>query len=556
MFLFPVRCYPNTYDLQDNVVTDLELDDFYHELYGDISYSWMHPYTNTTYYSSNIRYLGDMKNLLRKDTYSQDIEKVHKYVTKYTDFISQPKNDFLTHHQFIEWERIGFFNENPHAMLGLSAYNITSPVMSLIMPLVFFIMPFLIVKFALKKDLTFDSYMDVVKKQLDQNPFGRSIMHIGSPDSTLEQKMYGFGMVCLYVMNIYNNALSCMKFYRNLYHISDFIIETNEYLEHSRDLLEHHIKHKPCNDIYRSQLDKLHKEITLLMEDVDYVEPFNLQFSSIISIGQRLSTYYKLYNSKEVRNLMEKLHSFHSFIFVVERIKEKLNHKTITFCNIHTSPESHSEFRKYKYPFLVLRKDKREIISNNVNLENNYLVTGPNASGKTTNIKAILMNQIISQQFGCGFFEKATIKPYDYLYSYINIPDTSDRFSLFQAESKRCLDIIHNIQKYSSKSHFCVFDELYSGTNPLEATMAARAFITYISSFNVRFILTTHYYKLCKNSKEFRNVKNYCMKTTKKSDGTLQYLYRFKKGVSKQLGGIEVLRNLNYPPEILLSLEV
>jgi DNA mismatch repair ATPase MutS len=316
------------------------------------------------------------------------------------------------------------------------------------------------------------------------------------------------------------------------------------------------MKHTPFNQKYQDQLASLSETINNQIDELSYVEPFNLQFQSIITIGQRLSTYYNLYNSPEVRGLMENLRVFHSFIYIIERIKQKVNSKKMKFCNISQEQDTHSQFNKYAYPFLVLReKCNNELVRNNVTLQHNYLVTGPNASGKTTNIKAILMNQILSQQFGCGFYESATIKTYDYLYSYINIPDTSDRFSLFQAESKRCLDIINNIRNNPKNSHFCVFDELYSGTNPLEATMAARAFIKYISSFNVRFILTTHYYKLCKNVKQFTNVKNYCMKTKKLNDGNLKYLYKFGKGMSKQLGGIEVLRNLNYPQEILVSLE-
>ena len=41
------------------------------------------------------------------------------------------------------------------------------------------------------------------------------------------------------------------------------------------------------------------------------------------------------------------------------------------------------------------------------------------------------MNIILSQQIGYGFYEKAEIKPYDYLHCYLNIPGTSGRDSLF-----------------------------------------------------------------------------------------------------------------------------
>ena len=59
--------------------------------------------------------------------------------------------------------------------------------------------------------------------------------------------------------------------------------------------------------------------------------------------------------------------------------------------------------------------------------------------------------------------------------------------------------ILETNNQYPKKTHFCIFDELYSGTNPDEASQAGKAFINYLSRFsNVDFILTTHYFKTCK----------------------------------------------------------
>ena len=63
-------------------------------------------------------------------------------------------------------------------------------------------------------------------------------------------------------------------------------------------------------------------------------------------------------------------------------------------------------------------------------------LTGTN--GKTTTIKTALINIILSQQIGYGCFESLKLCPYDNIYCYLNIPDTSGRDSLFQAEARRC----------------------------------------------------------------------------------------------------------------------
>ena len=121
-------------------------------------------------------------------------------------------------------------------------------------------------------------------------------------------------------------------------------------------------------------------------------------------------------------------------------------------------------------------------ITNTVDItKNNFIITGPNASGKTTLLKTTLINLILSQQIGFGCYTKCSIIPYDFFYSYLNIPDTSGRDSLFQAEARRCLDILHIIQQDPDKRHFCIFDELYSGTNPREAISSAKYYLEYLA---------------------------------------------------------------------------
>ena len=64
-----------------------------------------------------------------------------------------------------------------------------------------------------------------------------------------------------------------------------------------------------------------------------------------------------------------------------------------------------------------------------------------------------------------GFFNKGKTKLYTNIHCYLNIL-TLDRDSLFQAEARRCVNIIHSLK--NKGNHFCIFDELYSGTNHMK----------------------------------------------------------------------------------------
>jgi len=164
------------------------------------------------------------------------------------------------------------------------------------------------------------------------------------------------------------------------------------------------------------------------------------------------------------------------------------------------SLDSKSEFKEQFYPALV----NDSPVKNSCSFNKNMIISAPNKAGKTTILKTTAINIIFTQQVGCGFYSSAVLTPYTHIHSYLNIPDTSGRDSLFQAEARRCKDILNIISDKSDNRfrHFCIFDELYSGTNPEEASKAGYAFLEYLSKRqNVNFILTTHYLSICKNIK-------------------------------------------------------
>ena len=72
--------------------------------------------------------------------------------------------------------------------------------------------------------------------------------------------------------------------------------------------------------------------------------------------------------------------------------------------------------------------------------------------------KMLLINVILSQQYGYGYFDNGVLNPYDHIHCYLNIPDTSGRDSLFQAEARRCKNIIDTIETHANEKHFCIFE--------------------------------------------------------------------------------------------------
>lgn len=197
---------------------------------------------------------------------------------------------------------------------------------------------------------------------------------------------------------------------------------------------------------------------------------------------------------------------------------------------------------------------KEECVRNDVILDTFGVITGPNASGKTTYLKTTAINVILCQQFGVGFFSECKMRPYKKIHSYLNIPDTSGRDSLFQAESRRCKEILDSIKNDSGRQ-FCIFDELYSGTNPKEATKSAYAFMEYLRQFkHVDLLLTTHYVSICdewtEKSETKRTIENYKMVVEQTETRNIP-TYKIAPGVSHIEGAIGILTDMDYPKEMI-----
>lgn len=260
-----------------------------------------------------------------------------------------------------------------------------------------------------------------------------------------------------------------------------------------------------------------------------------------------MKLYYKLHSSVELEENLRYSFGFAGFIDNILGVYNNLAARTVNFATF--SPSAELMITGQYYPS---HKDEK-YVPNKCVLNKNIILSGPNASGKSTHIKTTCLNIIFAQTFGCGFFQTCEMVPYERIHTYLNIPDTSGRDSLFQAESRRCKEIVDIIRTSPHERHFCIFDELFSGTNPVEATKAGYAVLDYISKFkNVNFILTTHYTEICDRFKKSKRIRNFKMKTlVDKNTDKLTYTYKVRRGISKIQGAIDVLKGMEFPREII-----
>ena len=254
--------------------------------------------------------------------------------------------------------------------------------------------------------------------------------------------------------------------------------------------------------------------------------------------------FYLLFTDLSVQESIRYLLDFNGYVDNIIGLQTRIKEKAINMCKFNEKKTTLKDSYYIALPYATCKK-------NNISISKNILITGPNAAGKTTLLKSTLFNILTSQQIGYGCYKSANIHMYDYFHCYVNIPDTSQRDSLFQSEARRCKNILSLIEQNKDKRHFCIFDELYSGTNPYEAVSTSYAYLSYLSKHKyIRFMITTHYIQLCETLDTNKMIANKHMETLI-DDKKYTYTYKLKSSISKIKGGVKVLRDLQYPEEII-----
>ena len=605
IFKLPIEYCDTKIPLNKNIITDLELwNDADRErvsLYGNIfNKETLFGRTNldmwSKYYTNDRDFLRESQQLYREYHDREYMSKIPDNELLQDSQASLSIDDetiynlsteifhdegFIDRFHYIDLPVFKDLNKNESVLQIMAYQNLSSPAFALVMPVLMLILPFFIIKIQ-GHEITFERYADFIKKLLGNHILGQ--LFCGFADAPFEKKVYMVVSLGLFIFQIYSNINTCKNYFTNIKYVhdtlntvriflTDSITKIENFLKYSRDL----ITYRPFND----ELANRRESIEEYLLSINKIGEYRFDIKKILELGYLMKCFYILNNDNRLTETIKWCFGFTGYIENISRLQIELREGRMNFCNfiIDSGDNDLKQDKKGKGDAkkrdIVLRDcyfaglNGKNPVTNTVRLANNIIITGPNAAGKTTLLKSVLYNIIISQQIGCGFYSKADLKLYDFIHCYINIPDTGDRDSLFQAECRTCRDILTTIMDNPDKNHFCVFDELYSGTNPYEAIASGYSYLDYVSKFsNINFVLTTHYIGLC-SLLESKTNKNYYMEiltspsnaikdisdNSIENDNIYTYTYTMVSGISKVKGGIKVLKDLSYPEQIVKNMK-
>ena len=271
---------------------------------------------------------------------------------------------------------------------------------------------------------------------------------------------------------------------------------------------------------------------------------------SFYSIGSQLS-YFKTLNIERYKLITER-------IFVIDCLLSFV--KTSTLYNL--SYPKYQDLHTVNSPFIDMKKfchinllENKNCVMNDISFGKDHklngIITGPNAGGKSTCIKGLLTNVILSQTICMGSFEVLHFTPFKHINTQINIPDCKGVSSLFEAEMYRCKDNLDEIKNLSGKEFSLVtMDELFNSTNVVEGIAGAYAILNKMSTYpNVINIITTHFTYLTK-LKKTNKFDLYKMNAIVHKNG-IEYPYTLTRGVSSQTIALDILEMNNFDKDII-----
>ncbi|MCR5503393.1 MAG: hypothetical protein K6F53_10320 [Lachnospiraceae bacterium] len=195
----------------------------------------------------------------------------------------------------------------------------------------------------------------------------------------------------------------------------------------------------------------------------------------------------------------------------------------------------------------------KDPVANSVDTSRGILLTGSNASGKSTFLKCVALNAIFAQTLHTCFASEYEGAMFRTISSMSHRDDILSGESYYMAEiraMKRILVLID--QKNETNPVLCFVDEILSGTNTKERIAAGAKILEYLNGHGALTFAATHDIELTDILKE--EYVNYHFKE-EISENDISFSYRLLPGPADSKNAIRLLALMDFPAELVKDAE-
>ena len=425
-------------------------------------------------------------------------------------------------------------NGCPEVLTGVNLYKIIfSPLVGILAPVIYFIVPYLVIWYSFGINISFRSYI----KLLFTTMMNSGVVFGMAPKFKLVQGASYLLSMIFYFTGLFNSVEIAKTLYKVGRHLCGKVDKIAEFLKVSVEVIGKHWTEK-MGDAFGGAVGCLSIE-----EELAYVRTLSFgPFKLLSNFGKHLVAYKSLHVST-LKSILKKVYVI-DCVRALGAMRNKFNYG---YTEYMTAEQPNMKLSGLRHPCIA------DAVPNDVSMggkvPNNIIITGTNAGGKSVTIKGILINALMSQTCGVSCCDACAMTVFDSINAQINVPDSTGHESLFEAEMHRCKATLDGLRDNSGKN-LVVMDEIFSSTNPLEAICGAYAVCNKIASFkNSMLIFTTHYNYLTKLSK-LGGFVNYKMETLVGND-TIEFTYKLVRGVNKHHLALELLKRNGFDQDII-----
>jgi hypothetical protein len=445
---------------------------------------------------------------------------------------------------FFKFSFLRLLNNSPNALTGYNFYRMfMSPLIGILSPIVYFIVPYIIMSMRLKLKIPFKLYMKIIFQTL---MVGADSL---SSSNSMRYVSLIFSMI-FYFQGIFNSIELSKTIHKISKHLVDKTNSIVSFLKDAVIMIERYWKNDVLNNFLFIEQGQDNAALLKTFEEekayIDSLMP--LEYSPFANYGKQLHTYLK-FDKAIIKSIALKSFAIEALMSIVRFKKEN------DFCYVNFDVSSklpHMECSGIRHPCI----NKNCVVKNDIALggqHKNIIVTGPNAGGKSTFIKSIIINAVLAHTVCISNSDNCVMTPMFHINSQINIPDSKGYESLFEAEMYRCK---HNLDELKGRDTneftLIVMDEIFNSTNPVEGIAGAYSIAKKISEYeNCILVFTTHYTYLTKLEKATQRFLNYRMNIERGETSNITYPYKLGRGVSRQYIALELLEKNGFDEDVI-----
>lgn len=297
---------------------------------------------------------------------------------------------------------------------------------------------------------------------------------------------------------------------------------------------------KNLNNVKHIKRKSVGSETKSIMSDMDVFS----EYANLIFLKE-LKTYEKVKNTiiknKEDLKVIYEYVGMIDALIAIASFRDSLSFYTKPILTKSKSKkENYIEFEKIYHPLI------KNPVLNSGNFSRGVLLTGSNASGKSTFIKTVAINAILAQTiYTC--FAKEYKSSYFNIYTSMALKDdinSSESYYIVEIKSlKRILDSINN-----DIPCLCFVDEILRGTNTVERIASSSEVLKSIENDNTICFAATHDVELTYILEDLFD--NYHFEETI-TDDDIKFDYKLHTGRAETRNAIKLLGFMGYDKDLV-----